>query len=78
MKVSELILQLQHCDPDKPVRVIGSEEDQDDWDCWDLHVDISEVQELDPFTHYVGLLVRPWGCEPCILEDEDDEAAKGR
>jgi hypothetical protein len=54
--------ELARYEPDREVRVVGSEED--DWDCWDLDVYISQVRDGE----HVELLVRPW-----VIGGWDDE-----
>ena len=66
MTVRKLIAELQKCNPDKEVRIVGSEEDIDLWEVWDMDVNVSSVTEHE----HVELLARPW-----VLGgwDEEDE-----
>ncbi len=57
MDVRELMEVLKKYDPDREVRVVGSEED--DWECYDLDVAVAEVRDGE----HVELLIRPWVLE---------------
>jgi hypothetical protein len=68
MTVQELIEELKRHEADREVRVVGTEEDEDDWDCWDLDVCVSEVRDGE----HIELVVRPWVMDG-EEEEEDDE-----